>query len=174
MDKIYVAKLGKAVGLQGSIKVHIDSDFPEQFKKDVQFTTQRNKPLTIETFNTKNSTVKFVGIDSVEDAKKLTNSLLYTSIEDTKQNCNLDNNQYFWFDLIGCTLIENDETLGQIEDIQRLPLEDYFLINTSEELQKQDLAKQFLLPYNEQYVQSVDIEKKQITVTNAKAILRAS
>ena len=33
MDKIYIAKLGKTVGLKGQQKLHIDSDFPEQFKK---------------------------------------------------------------------------------------------------------------------------------------------
>lgn len=32
-DKIYVAKLGKTVGLKGDLKLFIDSDFPEQFKK---------------------------------------------------------------------------------------------------------------------------------------------
>ena len=33
MNKVYVAKLGKAVGLQGHLRLFIDSDFPMQFKK---------------------------------------------------------------------------------------------------------------------------------------------
>ena len=32
-NDIFVAKLGKAVGLQGHLRLFIDSDFPEQFKK---------------------------------------------------------------------------------------------------------------------------------------------
>ena len=173
-DKIYVAKLGKTVGLNGTMKIYIDSDFPEQFKKDAIFTTQKNKQLRVENFNQHNNTVKFVAIDSIEEAKKLTNSSLFTSIEDTKQNCNLKKNQYFWFDLIECTLIENNEPLGVIIDIQRLPLDDYFVIETTKELQEQKLSKQFLLPYNEQFIENVDIDKKIITVTNAKEILLAS
>jgi len=173
-DKIYVAKLGKTVGLNGTMKIYIDSDFPEQFKKDAIFTTQKNKQLRVENFNPHNNTVKFVAIDSIEEAKKLTNSSLFTSIEDTKQNCNLKKNQYFWFDLIECTLIENNEPLGVIIDIQRLPLDDYFVIETTKELQEQKLSKQFLLPYNEQFIENVDIDKKIITVTNAKEILLAS
>ncbi len=174
MDKIYVAKLGRAVGLHGDLKIYIDSDFPEQFKKDTRFTTQKNQTLTIESFSPKSETIKFVGINTIDDAKKLTNKLLYTNSENTKQNCKLEKNQYFWFDLIECTLIENNEILGTIVDIQRLPLDDYFVIETSQELQKQNFTKQFLLPYNEQYVQSVDIDNKQIIVTNAKDILEAS
>ena len=174
MEKIYVAKLGKTVGLNGTMKIYIDSDFPEQFKKDATFTTQKNKSLTIEKFNPINSTVKFVDIDSVEDAKKLTNSHLFTSMEATKENCELAEDQYFWFDLMDCILIENGETLGKIVDIQRLPLDDYFVIDTAKELQEKELSKQFLLPYTKDYIQNVDIENKQITVINAKDILIAS
>ena len=173
-EKIYVAKLGKTVGLNGTMKVYIDSDFPEQFKTNATFTTQKNKSLIIEKFNPHNSTVKFVDINSVEDAKKLTNSHLFTSMEATKENCNLEEDQYFWFDLMDCILIENGETLGKIVDIQRLPLDDYFVIDTAKELQEKDLSKQFLLPYTKDYIQNVDIKNKEITVINAKDILIAS
>jgi 16S rRNA processing protein RimM len=173
-NKIYVAKLGKTVGLNGTVKIYIDSDFPEQFQKNAQFTTQRNQTLTVEKINPHNSTVKFIGIDSVEDAKKLTNKLLYTSIEDTKELCSLKENQYFWFDLIGCTIVENDEILGTVSDIQRLPLDDYFVIDTAAQLQEKNLPKQFLVPYNEQYILNVSIERKQITTINTKDILLAS
>ena len=57
-DKIYVAKLGKTVGLKGAIKIYIDSDFPEQFKTDAAFTTQKNKQLVVENYNPHNNTVK--------------------------------------------------------------------------------------------------------------------
>ena len=173
-EKIYVAKLGKTVGLNGTMKVYIDSDFPEQFKKSATFTTQKNKSLTIENFNSQSQTVKFLDINSVEDAKKLTNSHLFTSIEATKQNCELKEDQYFWFDLIDCILIENGETLGKIVDIQRLPLDDYFVIDTAKELQEQDFTKQFLLPYTKDYIQKVDIKEKTITTINAKDILSVS
>ena len=76
MEKIYVAKLGKSVGLKGQMRVYIESDFPEQFKKGVSFTTNKNKTLTVESINQSFDTVKFVGIDSIEDTKIFINSLL--------------------------------------------------------------------------------------------------
>lgn len=40
-SSIYIGKLGKTVGLDGSLKIYIESDFPEQFKKGAVFTTNK-------------------------------------------------------------------------------------------------------------------------------------
>ena len=174
MKKVYVAKIGKTVGLKGFSKLYIDSDFPEQFKKGSKFYTDKNKELIVESYNPKNETVKFEGVDSVEGAKKLTNRLLYSSQEDTKDNCKLGQNQYFWFDIIDCDIVENGEKLGTVEDIQRLPLSDYLSVETSSDLVEKDFAKSFLIPYIEQFILNVDINSKTITVQGAKDILEAS
>ena len=172
MQKIFIAKLGKTVGLKGLLKLHIDSDFPEQFKKNSTFITHKNKQLTIETINFKNNTVKFVGINSIEDARVYINSELYTSMEKTKENCNLKENQYFWFDLINCDIIENNELLGKIKDIHRYPVDDYFEIQTDKKLLSNDFkVKTFLLPYNKTYILNVDLQSKKVEVTSAKDIL---
>jgi len=172
MQKIYIAKLGKTVGLKGLLKLYIDSDFPEQFKKNSKFITQKNKELIIESINLKNNTVKFIGINNIEDARIYINSQLYTSIEDTKKNCNLEENQYFWFDLIDCEIIENNELLGKIKDIHRYPVDDYFEIQTNKNLLTNDFkVKTFLLPYNKKYIINVDLKNKKIEVKLAKDIL---
>ena len=172
MDNIYVAKLGKTVGLKGLMKLHIDSDFPEQFKKGTSFTTNKKQILKIETINLNNNTVKFEGINSVEDAKRYINSQLLTSLEQTKQNCTLEDNQYFWFDLENCDIFENDEFLGSIIDIHRYPSDDYFEIKTNTNLLNDDFkVKTFLLPYNNNYILDVNIDGKIISVQNAKDIL---
>lgn len=174
MDKVYVAKLGRTVGLNGQQKLIIDSDFPEQFKKNNKFITDKKQELTIETFNSKNNTVKFIGIDSVEDAKKLTNRELFTSKENTKEQCKLDKKQYFWFDIENCKVIEDDEVLGVVTDIQRMPLSDYLQIQTSKELQDKNYSDIFLLPYIDDFIIKVDIKEKIIYVKKAKEILEAS
>ena len=175
MEKIYIAKLGKTVGLKGQLKIFIESDFPEQFKKDNTFTTHKKKQLKIEVINLKNNTVKFVGIDNIDDAKQYVNSLLFTTLEDTKQNCTLKEKQYFWFDLINCKIIENNDLLGTIVDIHRYPIDDYFEIKTNEKLLNDDFkVKTFLLPYNDNYILDVNIDKKEIIVKNANDILLQS
>jgi len=174
MDKIYIAKLGKTVGLKGQQKLIIDTDFPEQFKKNTKLTTDKKQELIIETYNTTSNVIKFVGIDSIEDAKKLTNRQLFVSSEDTRENCKLDAKQFFWFDMIGCTVKENEEILGAVIDIQRMPLSDYIMIETDSQLIEKGFATSFLLPYIDTYIISVDIKTKLIITQDAKNILEAS
>src|SRR5574344_920129 len=69
MNKVYVAKLGKAVGLQGHLRLFIDSDFPEQFKKGAIFTTNRNLILKVLECNLNKDLIKFEDYEDVDLAK---------------------------------------------------------------------------------------------------------
>lgn len=174
MNEIYVAKLGKSVGLKGDMKIFIDSDFPEQFKKGATFTTNKKIKLTVKSYNSNRETICFEEISDIDEAKKFTNQELYSTIEETKESCSLNNNQYFWFDIISCEIYENEELLGKITDIHRYPISDYLEINTSLSLIESGLPKVFLLPYENNYILNVDIKNKRINVKDAKAILENS
>jgi len=174
MENVYIAKLGKTVGLKGEIKIFLESDFPGQFKKDASFTTNKKTTLVVESFNEKRGVIKFKSIDSIETAKRLTNTEIYTTIEKTKEACSLDKDQYFWFDIQDCKIFENELELGFIKDIHRYPLGDYFEIQTSPSLVEKDYAKTFLLPYTKDYILEVFIDKKQVFVKDALAILENS
>ena len=175
MNKIYVAKLGKTVGLKGQLRLIIDSDFPKQFKKDAVFTTNKDLKLKVKEYNISRKLIKFEDYDDVEIAKKLTNQQLFASEEETKENCHLEEDQYFWFDIIDCQIIEDGKTLGKIKEIHRYPLDDYFEIQTDEALVNEGLAKIFLIPYIiETYIKNVDIENKTIETKNCLEILENS
>lgn len=171
---IYVAKIGKTVGLKGQLRLIIDTDFPEQFKKDKILKTSKDTFLKIENLNTKNNTVKFEDCNSIEEASRLVNLSLFVSSDDTKDNCALKEKQFFWFDIENCTIIEDNEILGVIESIQRYPIDDYLLIRTSNELVESGLAEIFLIPYSDNYIVKTNIESKTIEVKNSKHILEAS
>lgn len=176
MENIYIAKIGKTVGLKGQMKIHIDTDFPEQFTKGAVLITHKKQSLTIETINTTSKTVKFEGIDTIEDAQKYTNSQLFTTHEDTIKNCKLEEKQFFWFDMIDCNIYEDDKLLGSITDVHRYPIDDYLEIQTDKSMLESNdkLSKTFLLPYNDTYILEVYIQKKTILVKNAMDILEAS
>jgi len=174
-NKIYVAKLGKAVGLKGQLRLFMDTDFPEQFKKGASFTTNKKLELIVAEYNASRELIKFEGFDNMDDAKKLTNQLLFVSKEDTKQNCELEEDEYFWFDIIGCEIIEDNKNLGSVKEIHRFPLDDYLEVSTSNELVEQNLPKTFLIPYNkERFIVSVDIENKIIETQDCFDILENS
>jgi len=174
-DKIYVAKLGKAVGLKGHLRLFIDSDFPEQFKKGASFTTNKKMTLTVEEYNSNRDTIKFEGYNDIDTSKKLTNQHLFVSFDQTKENCNLSKNEYFWFDIMNCEVYEEDKLLGEVVEIHRYPLNDYLEIATSDELIKQGLSKTFLIPYiKDTYIVSVDTLNKRIEAKSSFEILENS
>ena len=171
--KIIVAQFGRAVGLKGEIKLHLQTDFPEQFVKGRKITTDRGIQ-EIEYYNPKRGLIKLLGINTPEDAKKITNAKIYASEEESKEYCKLEEGQYFWFEIIDCKVIENNEVLGVVKDISRLPSSDYLEVVTDEALIKQGFAKSFLIPYLPNFIKSVSVEEKKIEVSGAKDILEAS
>lgn len=174
-NKVYVAKLGKAVGLKGHLRLFIDSDFPEQFKKGSNFLTNKNFQLTISEYLKDRDLVSFEGFSDMESAKKLTNTELYTTIEQTKEFCKLKDNEFFWFDLISCEVYEDNLKLGVVSDVHRFPLNDYLEVKTDSQLVEKGLPKIFLIPHIfETFIQRVDIENKKIFAVNAFDILENS
>lgn len=174
MKNIYVAKLGKTVGLNGQIKIHIDSDFPEQFKKDASFLLKNNTTLKIQSFNKDRDIVKFYGYETIDEVKKLVNQEIFSTQELTKENCKLEEKQFFWFEVIGCSVYENDLLLGKVKDIHRYPITDYLEITTDTNLVEKELPKTFLLPYSDDFIIDVNIDDKVIKVNKAFDILENS
>jgi 16S rRNA processing protein RimM len=174
-NDIFVAKLGKAVGLQGHLRLFMDTDFPEQFKKGAVFKTNRKLELKVAEYNSSRELIRFENFDDLETAKKLTNQELYSTFEQTKENCKLKKNEFFWFDLISCSVYENDLLLGKVKEIQRYPLNDYLEIITNEELVNRGLPKVFLIPHIfDKYILNVNINDKKIEVKDSLIILENS
>ena len=172
-DDSLIAQIGRTIGLWGDLKFHIHTDFPEQFKIGNTYKSNRGD-LTIADINFTRGIVKFRGYESIDSAKKLTNTKIYANIEQTKENCDLKEGQHFWFDVIGCSVKQGDEVLGLIEDIQRMGDTDYLLLKTDDALVKLDLPKTFLIPYIDRYVLNADMDEKTVYVKDAKDILEAS
>jgi 16S rRNA processing protein RimM len=168
--KIPIAKIGKTYGVKGWQKLHLLTDFPEQFKVGAIFGSDKIN-LTIEKIDLKRNLVKFKGIDTPEDAKKLTNRVLYSTPEKTREDIKLKKDEYFWFDIIGCDVIENDKILGKVIDIERADV-DYLVIKTNESLVKEKYPKRFLIDFKRN-VDKVDIENKKIYAKGAIELLES-
>ena len=168
--KIPIAKLGKSHGVRGWQRIHLLTDFPEQFTPGATFSSDR-EDLTIEKIDLKKGLVKIKGIDTPEDAKKITNRQLYTTEEETRKNINLQENEYFWFDIENCEIYENGKKLGRVKEIERADV-DYLVINTDESLIKEGYPKRFLIDFK-RHVKDVDIENKKIEAQGALDILES-
>ena len=170
MNKISIAKIGKAHGVKGWVKLHLLTDFPEQFKAGKTFEADKIT-LTIENINRKNNTIKFIGFNTPEEAKKLTNRLIYTDKQSSKENIKLKKDEWFWFDIIGCEVIEEDKLLGIVEDINRINDIDYIVVDINKELGYKQ--QRFLFDFK-RHIIDVDIDNKKIYVKDTIPILEAS
>ncbi len=171
---LHIATIGKTVGIKGDMKLHIKCDFPEQFKSGATFFINKKDTITLSEVNHERGLIKISGITTVEDAKRFTNAKLYTTYEDTKKNCHLDDGQYFWFDIMGCDVFENGKLLGIVQEVERINIHDYLSVKTDEELVKGGLPKSFLIPYHEPFIVETNVDEKIIEVEGGMDILEAS
>jgi len=172
-EKFFIAQIGRTVGLWGDLKLHLHTDFPEQFQTGLTFESNRGA-LTISDINFKRGTIRFQGYEGIDAAKKLTNAKLYADLKQTQAHCTLNEGEYFYFDIKECQLFQGDLLLGKVVEIERLTEIDYLVIRTDEALVKEGLSKSFLLPYIDRYIVHTDIEEKKIYTKDAKDILEAS
>ncbi|MDR1975688.1 MAG: ribosome maturation factor RimM [Campylobacteraceae bacterium] len=168
---IEVCKLGRAVGLKGFLKLHDLSDFPEQFRPKALFYLDANQTLVIAQYDKERSIVRFEGINDKDSASKLTNKILKTTKEATRALCKLKEGEFFWFDIMGCEVVEEGVKLGTVGEIERIAGQDYLSVKSDDELVKKGLQKSFLIPYVEQYIINADIQKSQILTRNAFSLL---
>lgn len=173
-ELLHVATLGRTVGLKGEMKLHLQTDFPEQFKSGSRFSLENGKEIVILRYNPERELVSIEGISTPEDAKILTNARLFTTKEATRQMCNLSDGEFFWFDVIGLQVMENDTLLGTVQEIERIGVQDYLLIKTDDELVNKGMAVTFLIPYIDHFIVETDTENHLIMVRGGMDLLEAS
>jgi len=171
---LHIATLGKSVGLRGDMKLHIKSDFPEQFKTGTSFLINKKEKITLSDVNLERGIVRINNITNPEDAKKFTNAKLFTTYEATRKNCHLNKGEYFFFDLEDCDVYEDGKHLGRVKEVERINITNYLSIVTDSALVKSGSAKSFLVPFIEPFKVAVDIEAKRIELRGAVDILEAS
>ena len=172
--KLHIATIGKCVGLRGDLKLHLHTDFPEQFASGKSFLTEDGSSLTIHTYDPRQSLVRFSGYEDRTLAAKLTNRKLYTTLARTREECPLEEGQYYWFEIVGARVTEGDRRIGEVAEIERIADTDYLIVRTDAALVKEGYAKRFYIPYIPQYIVEVTPETKTIQVQDALALLEAS
>jgi 16S rRNA processing protein RimM len=171
---LHVATLGKTVGLRGDMKLHIKSDFPEQFCAGAEFLSKASKKIILEDVNPARGTVRLKGIHNPQDTKIFINQDLFTTYDATRENIKLQEGEFFWFDIMGCKVMEGSLELGIVEEVERIGVVNYLSVVTHPDLVAKGECKSFLIPYHAPFLLKTDIETKTITVEGCLDILQAS
>lgn len=167
---ILVAKCGRSIGLKGSLRIVIYTDFLEIFTRG-NILKCGDSLLHIEDFDASVQRIKFAEISDIESAKKLNLLQLYATKEATLKYCKLNDGEFFWFDMIGLRLYDKDLLLGEVIDIQRIANINYLIIQTDARFKS---PKTFMVPYISRYIIQTDLESKCIYSNDTLGILEES
>lgn len=159
-ERLEVGQIVNTFGIKGFVKIYPYVDDITRFDdlKKVHINQKKQETeLEIEEVKYQKNMVlvKFKGIETVEAAENLRNA--YVEI-DRSDAIPLEEGQYFIADLLGLEVfLDTGEKLGILEDIYNTGSNDIYVV-------KNELGKQFLLPYIDDVVKNIDLENGKITV----------
>ena len=167
-EKLEVGQIVNTFGIKGFVKIYPYVDDISRFDnlKKVYIKSKKiDKELPIEEviYHKNMVLIKFKGIETVEEAEKLKNAYVEIDREDAIP---LEEGEYFIADLLGLDVyIDTGEKLGVLEDIYNTGSSDIYVV-------KNELGKQFLLPYIDEVIKKIDLENGRITVHLIEGLIK--
>lgn len=158
-ERLEVGQIVNTFGIKGFVKIYPYVDDIQRFddleKVYIKLKKQETRLEIEEVKYQKNMVLaKFKGIETVEQAEKFRNA--YVEI-DRSDAIDLEEGQYFIADLLGLEVyLDTGEKLGILEDIYNTGSNDIYVV-------KNELGKQYLLPYIDDVIKDIDLEKGRIT-----------
>ncbi|MCA1059190.1 ribosome maturation factor RimM [Rossellomorea aquimaris] len=171
MEKWFnVGKIVNTHGVKGEVKVVSTTDFPEErYQKGntlYLFHTKGQNPteLIIKSHRNHKSfdLLTFEGYENINEVEKFKEGILKVQ-EDQLQD--LEEGEYYFHEIVGCTVRTTaGEELGTVKEILSPGANDVWVV-------KGERGKEYLIPYIEDIVISVDIEGQLITIEPMEGLL---
>ena len=170
-ELIVVGRIIKAHGIKGEVKVVPETDDPERFLdfesvfigpepgsvveyavKGIRFQPSSKGITVLATFNE---------VKTRNDADSLVKSRLFV----TKDALQLDDDEYFLHDLIGCIVVGVDaEEIGVVKDVLEMPAQMIYLV-------KRPGKPDVMIPAVDAFIEEVDLEIRQITISSIEGLI---
>lgn len=132
-EYLEIGQVGSTHGVRGELRINPWCDGPEFVKKfKVLYRDDKGKePLKVVSCRPHGNVaiLKFEGINTIEQASQLKNTVLYMKRSDVK----LPDGKWFISELIGCAVLDADDNTiqyGTIEDAEPMVANDIWYIST--------------------------------------------
>ena len=159
-----VAEITTTSGYMGEVRLKPFSRFSIDYimEKTLQLGTSYDNLIDLKLEkaigNGKRMRFKFEGIDSELKAKNIIGKTIYAN---TKAD---DEINLIASDLIGFDVVtDTDDSLGELKDVMWLPANDVYVVFNGE--------KEILIPIVNEFVLSVDYDKKEIQIANIDGLI---
>ena len=163
----------KTQGRRGELAAEILSDVPDRFAAGMKLLAlPRNsnadrRELKVEEFwpHKEFLVLKFAGVDSISEAEPLVGCELQVP---RSQRSELQAGWNYVSDLVGCEVLDQEHEIGRIEDVQFGAGEAPLLIV------RDAWGRQLEIPFAEAYLDSVDVERKQVRMKLPEGLLEVN
>lgn len=163
MDKLKIGKILGTHALKGELKIRSNSDFNEQrfIVGHRLLIENQNEEFIIKTvrFHKGNYLVSFDGLQDINLVEKYIGLNVYGYKDDIE----LEEDEYFYGDLIGCVLKQDDRKIGEVVSVFNNGAHDILSVQTDK--------KTVSIPYVDAFIDGIDIENKIINVHLIKGFL---
>ena len=151
-------------GLKGEVRVQPWADSPEflaEFDELYLDKGARKIEMTAARVHKNMLIMKIRGVDSIDDADKLRDKVLYMNRDDVE----LDEDTYFVQDLVGLEVLDDEtgEHIGRLADVSETGANDVYHINT-------DDGKEVLIPAIPDVVKGVSLEEGTMRIFKMKGL----
>jgi 16S rRNA processing protein RimM len=162
----------KTQGRRGEVAGEIYSDIPERFAAGMKLLAlprEPNRPrrdLEVEELWPHKGllVLKFAGVDSISEAETLVGCELQVP---SSQRSELQAGWNYVSDLAGCAVLDHGREIGPIEDVQ-------FGAGEAPLLIVRQAARLVEIPFAEAYLESVDVERKQVRMNLPEGLLEVN
>ena len=165
--QVEVGEIVNTHGIKGEVKVKSNSDFTDvRFQQGEVLEVHPRNGETVELVVTSHRVhkglhmLKFEGRNNINDVEHLKGETLYQ--ERDHEDIELAENEYYYSDIIGCTVFNEDEPLGRVTEIFETGANDVWVVQGD---------KEYLIPYIADVVKEVDVEGRQIHITPMEGLL---
>jgi len=162
----------KTQGRRGEVASEIYSDVPDRFSVGMKLLAlprdgASRRELEVEGLWPHKSwlVLKFAGVDSISQAEELIGCELQVL---RSQRSKLQTGWNYVSDLIGCAVLDHGAEIGRIEDVQ-------FGAGEAPVLRVRDASEKLVeIPFAEAYLDSVDVQQKQVRMKLPEGLLEVN
>lgn len=167
MKYLEVGQILTTFGIKGEVKVKISSSNPlERFRVGNTLYILNNneyQKITIDSFRIHKgmALISFNNIKNINDVLSFIDKKIYVNKDELEK---LDNDNYYFDDLIGLKAIDKGNVVGEVVDILEVPQGAILVIKKSDN-------KEAMVPFVNEFVKEVDLENKTINLDLIEGLL---
>lgn len=161
MNYILIGEIVNTHGLKGELRILSDFKFKQEVFKEDQtiYLGKRKQEMVIKSYRPHKAydMITFKGIDSIDSAIIFKTDQVFINRDDLK----IDG--YVNEDIVGLQVYNDDTLIGVVDSIMKSPKDDILVIKSK--------SKKHLIPFIDEFVIKVDLNKKEIRIKVIEGLL---